>query len=289
MVVEENHDERPPVTPLVSVSTFTDPRLVAGIDPARNPTKAAAYWLRRDIVRGVFEPLERLKVEQLTKFYKVGHSPIREAILLVSASGLVVHEHQKGYRVAGISPADYDDLIDVYHRTYRLALTMAVERGDEAWEERVVLALHRSLKIRKVMTDAEPEARELWQYAYKNLHDEILSGCGSPLLMNIVGDLGDRAERYVNLCADMATDRQRDSHAEHRVIVEAIVAGDTPRVHSLLDAFFADGDPMRESIRRKLTEEPARMRKRRQSRPATPMRSAEIAVPNSRRAQKKRA
>ncbi len=248
---------------LVSVATFKDPRLQAGIDVRTNPTQAAAHWLRRDIVRGVFEPLERLKVEQLTKFYNVGHSPVREAILLVSASGLVVHEHQKGYRVAGISSTDYADLIDIYQRTYHLALTMAVERGDEDWEERVVLALHRSMKIRKVMTDAEPEDRELWQYAYKNLHNEILSGCGSPLLIGIVGDLGDRAERYVNLCADMATDRERDSHAEHRVIVDAIVAGDVDHLNALLDRFFETGEPMRVSIRASLAALENKPRRRR--------------------------
>jgi GntR family carbon starvation induced transcriptional regulator len=242
------------VTALVSVATFTDPRLTAGIDADKNPTQAVAYWMRRDIVRGVFAPLERLKVEQLTQYYGVGHSPVREAILLVSSRGLIEHEHNKGYRVAGMSLADYNDLIDIYQRTYQLALQMAVERGGEAWEERVVLALHRSLKVSKVMTDGDPEARELWQQAYKSLHEEILSGCGSPILMGVVGNLGDRAERYVNLHADLATDRARDSHAEHHVIVDAIVTGDAGRLHSLLDRFFEGGEPMRATIRRNLTE-----------------------------------
>jgi GntR family carbon starvation induced transcriptional regulator len=251
----------------LSVATFTDPRLRVGIDAEKNPTQAAAYWLRRDIVRGVFAPLDRLKVEHLTQFYGVGHSPVREAILLVSASGLIIHEHNKGYRVAGVSLDDYNDLIEIYRRTYQLALQMAVERGSEAWEERVVLALHRSLKVSKVMTDADPEARELWQQAYKSLHEEILSGCGSPLLMGIVGNLGDRAERYVNLHADLSTDRARDSHAEHRVIVDAIVAGDADQLHSLLDRFFEGGEPMRETIRRNLLEAESGGRGRRRKSP----------------------
>lgn len=246
--------ERPAVAKMVSVATFTDPRLTAGIDVEKNPTQAIAYWLRRDIVRGLFAPGDRLKVEQLTQFYNVGHSPVREAILLVSASGLIEHEHNKGYSVAGVSLDDYNDLSDIYRRTYQLALEIAIERGDEAWEERVVLALHRSLKVSKVMTDGDPEARELWQQAYKNLHEEILSGCASPILMGIVGNLGDRAERYVNLHADLSTDRARDSHSEHRVIVDAIVSGDLDRLHSLLDNFFEGGEPMRETIRRNLAQ-----------------------------------
>lgn len=242
------------VTVPVSVATFSDPRLTDGIDPDKNPTQAVAYWMRRDIIRGVFAPLERLKVEQLTQFYDIGHSPVREAILLVSARGLTEHEHNKGYRVAGTSLADYSDLIDIYRRMYHVVLQMAVERGGEAWEERVVLALHRSLKVSKVMTDGDPQARETWQLAHKGLLAEIVSGCGSPILTDMVGILGDRAERYVNLYADPAADRERDSHAEHRAIVDAIVTGDADRLHALLDRLFEGGEPMRDTIRRKLAE-----------------------------------
>ena len=144
-------------TKAVSVATFTDPGVTSPFDAASNPSKAAAYWLRRDIVRGVFQPLDRLKVEYLVGFYQVGHSPIREAILLLSSTGLVVHVHQKGYRVAPVSLADYDDILSVYQRLYKLALTMAMELGDEAWEERVVVQLHRSSKAGRVMPDDDPQ------------------------------------------------------------------------------------------------------------------------------------
>ena len=50
-------------TDTVSISKFSDRAVTSPFDPAVNPSKAAAYWLRRDIVRGVFEPMERLKVE----------------------------------------------------------------------------------------------------------------------------------------------------------------------------------------------------------------------------------
>ena len=222
---------------LPSVATFTDPRVLPDVDPQKSPTQAATYWLRRDIVRGVFQPLERLKVEQLTEFDSVGHSPVREAILLLSGSGLVTHEHQKGHRVAPVSLDDYRDVLDIYKRLYRLALTMAVERGGEAWEERVVLELHRSLKVKKVITDETPEARELWQRAYNRLHHEIVGVCGSPLLTKIFRELGDRLERYFSLFADRSMDLERDTHAEHRAIVDALVAGDAEKLHALLERF----------------------------------------------------
>lgn len=231
-----------------SISTFTDSSVTAPFDPAHSPSKAAAFWLRRDIVRGVFEPLERLKVEHLVQFYGVGHSPVREAILLLSSSGLVIHEHQKGYRVAPVSLADYDDVLAVYQRLYKLALGMAMDLGDDAWEERVVVQLHRSAKVQMVLPDGDPQGREKWQRAYWEYHGQLLSGCASPLMMQLLGDIGFRLERYVNLFADLASDSERDHHAEQREIVDALMARDKDRTLKLIDRYFATGQPMRNSI-----------------------------------------
>jgi GntR family carbon starvation induced transcriptional regulator len=242
-------------TSVPSISTFTNPSVTAPFDPAQNPSKAAAYWLRRDIVRGVFAPLERLKVEKLVGFYSLGHSPIREAILIVSASGLVVHEHQKGYRVAPVSLADYTDVLEVYQRLYKVALEVAVEIGDDAWEERVVVQLHRAVKVRMVTLEDEPQARERWQRAYWEFHGELLSGCGSPLMIQLLGDIGFRLERYVNLFADLESDRIRDHAAEHRQIVDALIARDKARVLAHTESYFAMAQPMRNSIIAALREQ----------------------------------
>jgi len=237
------------------------------------------YWLRRDIVRGVFAPSERLKVEHLSTFYNIGHSPVREAILRLSSGGLIVHEYQKGYRVAPVSLADFNDAVGVYGRIYRMALSMAMEHGDDSWEERVVVALHRSLKVQKVVLRDAPE-RELWQQAYRDLHAALLSGCDSRLLLNIIGDIGDRLERYVNLFADLSGDRDRDHHAEHREIVDALIARDLERLQKLIDRFFAVDVPMTESIVTSLQhgDQSALLRpvegRARRARPAEPKRRA---------------
>ncbi len=238
-------------TAIPSVSTFSAPPALAPGDAERSSTKTVHYWLGRDIVRGVFAPLERLKIEQLVAFYKVGHSPVREAILLLSTSGLVVHEPQKGHRVAPVSLADYRDLIGVYRRIYRLTLEMALENGDDAWEEAVIVQLHRSLKIGKHFDD--PEQRERWQRSFANLHYRLLSGCGSPLLLRMWSDLGNRLERYVNLFADLEVDRPRDHHAEHRAIVDALVHRNAPRLEGLIRSYFELGAAFHDTIDAALT------------------------------------
>lgn len=238
-----------------SISTFSGQDVSGPFDPAQNPSKAAAFWLRRDIVRGVFEPHERLKVEHLVQFYGVGHSPIREAILLMSESGLVVHEHQKGYRVAPVSLGDYDDVLAVYQRLYKLAIEMAIDLAEDEWEERVVVQLHRASKAKVVEPDGEPQAREQWQRAYWEFHGALVSGCRSPLLMQLLGDIGFRLERYVNLFAEPSESRRTadgEVLAMHRTIVDALVARDKDRALGLIDDYFATSQPVRNAIKDKL-------------------------------------
>jgi GntR family carbon starvation induced transcriptional regulator len=239
---------RPLPAILPSVATFDSPEVTALMTSSSSPTQQAAFWLRRDIVRGLLRPNERPSVKTLAAFYGLGQSSIREAILLLSSSGLVVHEHQKGHRVAPVSAADYEHIREAYGEIYNLALTMAVERGDEDWEERVVVILHRASKVPKVMPDGDPQAREKWQRSYKRLHQEILSGCGSPLLMRIFIDLGDRMERYLNLFADLETDRARDHHSEHRALVDVLFTRDLDRILPAFNAYFEASRPIRESI-----------------------------------------
>jgi GntR family carbon starvation induced transcriptional regulator len=233
---------------LQSVSTFDSPDVTALMTSSSSPTQRAAFWLRRDIVRGVLGPNERPSVRTLATAYGLGESSIREAILLLSSSGLLVHEHQKGHRVAPVSARDYEHIREAYAEVYNLALTMAVERGDDDWEERVVVILHRASKVPKVMPDGDAQAREKWQRAYKRLHQEILSGCGSPVLMRIFIDLGDRVERYLNLFADLETDRVRDHHSEHWALIDVLFTRDLDRILPAFEPYFAASQPIRESI-----------------------------------------
>ena len=67
-------------------------------------------------------------------------------------------------------------------------------------------------------------------------------------MLAIFTDLLNRVERYVNLFANMKMDRERDNHAEHREIVEALVARDAARLDRIVDIFFENGSVLRDSI-----------------------------------------
>lgn len=234
-------------TNIPSISGFGEERLRLPRNPISSPSHGIAYWLKRDIVRGVFEPNERLKLDVLTRYYDAGLTPVREAVLFLAAGGLVAHEHQKGHRVAPVSLTDYLDTLHVYDRIRRLALVTAIERGDDEWEEMVLVQLHRSKKVKHVLPGEDHEGRERWQRAYMDFYDTLIGGCKSPLLIEYYSHLVARAERYINLFADQTSDHVRDHAAEHSAIVDAIFARDHVQLDKLIDESNRRSKSMRNS------------------------------------------
>lgn len=200
-------------------------------------------------------PDERLKIEQLVKFYNVGHSPVREAILVQSTAGLITHSHHKGHRVAPTSIEDYDDIVETYLQIYHLALDMALEKGGDSWEEKIIVQLHRTKKVQKVLPDGDPEGRENWQRAYFKFHYTVLEGCKSPRLLSIFTNIAAQLQRYSNLYADMESDRKRDNNAEHEELVDALVKRDKDQVAKLIDAYYRRSEPIKDSIMAGLQQE----------------------------------
>lgn len=68
------------------------------------PTSLDGYrWLKNDIIRGVYQPDEKLRMSLLTSRYRLGVGPLREALSQLVAEQLVTVVNQKGYRVAPMS------------------------------------------------------------------------------------------------------------------------------------------------------------------------------------------
>jgi DNA-binding GntR family transcriptional regulator len=69
--------------------------------------------LRDDIVRGHFAADKPLRLAELSARYDMGFSPLREALNRLQAERLVTAEALRGFRVAPLSVAEFEDAVRV--------------------------------------------------------------------------------------------------------------------------------------------------------------------------------
>jgi GntR family transcriptional regulator, carbon starvation induced regulator len=184
--------------------------------------------LRRDILRGVFRPGERLRIEGLCERYEVGATPLREALNRLSAEDLVSREEQRGFRVAPVSIADLEELTKTCCWISELALRESIRNGDSAWEEGVVLAAHRLSRVPREGPEGYGSFNPEWEEPHRAFHVALIAACGSRWLIDFYVTLTDRNTRYRYLAFADGSE-PRDVEAEHQAIVDAVLARDADR------------------------------------------------------------
>lgn len=198
-------------------------------------TLADEAWskLRRDIVSGVREPGERLRIERLRTLYGIGPSPLREALQRLSSEGLVLAEGNRGFMVAPLDPEEFADLTRARIAIERECLRLSLANGGSAWEAGVVSETY-------LMNKADTEIRpgtDAWEEANTAFHRAIISACGSFWLIKVRDDLHTLAERY-RRASVQSSRSERDLGAEHRAISAAVLDRDVETACALTESHF---------------------------------------------------
>lgn len=189
--------------------------------------------LRREIVTTGLQPGEKLRIEALSERYGVGASPVREALNRLSAEGLVLHEDQKGFRIAPVGLADLLELNRTRCWINEVALRESIARGDGEWEESVLIAYHRLSKVPGRLADGSDEINPEWERLHLAFHQSLIAACGSKWMLRFAEVLSDCADRYRHLSA--AARVERDVPREHEEIMEAVIRRRTQMAISLLN------------------------------------------------------
>lgn len=211
----------------------------------RSQTSRAHESIREDIIRGQLAPGSKLKIATLRTRYDVGATPIREALSLLTAEGLVHRVDQKGFRVAGVSAAEFDELLAARCWMDGRALTLAIARGGKDWEERIVLARYRLSRTPR-LTGASAEDNEEWERNHKHFHMSLVAACGSDFLLRLCNQLYDENNRYRFL--SRSYDRP-DVYGEHDEIAEAVLARNAElAVQRIVDHYTRTGDLLRRAF-----------------------------------------
>ena len=192
------------------------------IDTPKTLADSVYQQIRNDIITGKLKPDSKLKIEQLRQNYNVGATPVREALSRLSASGFVVIEGQRGFKVGPVSAEELEDITEMRIMLELKALRKSILNGDDNWESRVVASYYQLSKLEKLdITKNLPE----WDKRNQAFHQSLISACSSKWLIHFYGILYDQHKRYRNISL-VDKEQNRDVHAEHKRIYEAAINRD---------------------------------------------------------------
>lgn len=211
-------------------------------DPAasRSLTSMLFERLRADIVAARLRPNEKLRISALCQRYGVTSSAVREALSRLVSDGLVQAEAHKGFTVSPVSRAGLRDLTRTRIQIETLALRQAIELGDLAWQGRVLSAFHQLAGTPDPRADSADAHIATWLALHRQFHHALIDACESDWLLYFAGLLGDQSERYRNLSGRLGDAKPRDLLAEHRSLMDAVLARDADAACSQLERHFSD-------------------------------------------------
>lgn len=175
--------------------------------------------VEREILSGERPPGSAIDDRELASRFQASRTPVREALLVLAAQGLVQIAPRSGIYVRRASVAELVATLEAVMELEAVLAGMAAQRAGK--EQR--MALEAALEAASACAQAD----DLSGYDKANmaLHEAIYGASGNPVLVDTVRGLRRRLSVY----------RQRSTHhpgrltasdAEHRAIVAAIMAGD---------------------------------------------------------------
>ncbi|MGQ9364974.1 GntR family transcriptional regulator [Azospirillum sp. ST 5-10] len=212
---------------------------------ATSRTHALYARLRDDIIYGALTPGMKLKIDTLTERYDVGATPLREALSLLTSDGLVERLDQRGFRVAQVGEANFEELLRTRCWLEERALRESIEHGGREWEEGIVLALYHLSRTPRVSPDVDHEATLAWERRHREFHANLIAGCRSSMLLRFCAQLYDENNRY-RYIARLSPDARTDAYEEHNRIAEAALARDADLAAArLVEHYHRTGELLR--------------------------------------------
>ena len=183
--------------------------------------------LRRAIVTGEIRPNQPLIELDLAAQLGVSRTPVRESLQRLVMAGLVV-PRKRGWAVREFTVEEMQENAEVRAGLEGYATYLAAERGSKQAIDKIV-TLHRS----RLTLRAGDEQLRL--QTNRDFHGAIMQAAGNQRLKDAIYNSG---QFYFNgTIARLTTGEElAQGNADHALIVEAIIARDSPRAERAMRA-----------------------------------------------------
>jgi len=195
------------------------------------------------------QPGTLLDETQVSRQFGVSRSPVREALIRLSAEGLVQNLRNRTSMVAPFDVAALPAYFDAVQLLYRLSARLAAVNAVPAKLEKLnrIVREHEDALHRRDMRSMILSNRDF--------HTAVAEMSGNPFIAGWMRGLLDQGQRLLRLYARNLGDSLPDAALKpHRDMVEAIAAGDADRAE---EAGRADALVMVEEFKRELSNRPA--------------------------------
>src|SRR6266511_5954849 len=199
----------------------------------RNASIAATELIRQAIIGGSLKPGQRLKEEELARELGISRTPVREALLMLQAEGLVDAAPNRGAAVRAHDAVDLDDLYQLRellegYAARRAASRITLERVASFWAS-----------CDRFDTISDGDVRELVK---ENLlfHNAILEAAASARAASMVRKVIELPLVYKSYIW-YSPDQKRISAHYHRQITKALEVGDAERAELVMKEHVYEG------------------------------------------------
>lgn len=195
-----------------------------------------AELLRQRIFKRELEPGSWIDELRIAEEYGISRTPLREALKVLAAEGLVTMKVRRGAYVTEVSS---NDLADVYHLLSLLESDAAGVVAAKATPAQLaeLQALHAELEAAALPGTANTEA---FFAVNERFHMRLLEIASNRWRDQMVADLRKvmKLNRHNSL---LKTGRMGESLAEHRAVMAALVARDAEGTAQRMREHFANG------------------------------------------------
>ncbi|MFK0243907.1 GntR family transcriptional regulator [Amycolatopsis azurea] len=196
-------------------------------------TEVVLEEIRRGILTRELEPGQPLVEAELAARLGVSKTPVREALKVLSNSGLVTFSPYKGASVCVVDAELAKSVYDVRMVLEPEAVRRSVERRSPDLLEDAAEALK---EASAAISDKDQAALSLLN---RRFHRALYSGCGNPLMVSMLDDLKDRAA-LISVVGWEANPSWRKEWNEHKAVLAAAKKGDADGAAGLLRAHIGD-------------------------------------------------
>ena len=206
--------------------------------PAERPRPPSgpeiADWIRERIRRGLFAPGQRLIEVDIIRPTGASRSKVREAFQRLEGEGLVQIEEFRG---ASVRAASIEEVRQIYRARVALEGICAADFTRRASTEQKDRLVDLQDQLEACVDDNAPERFGRLNLAW---HELLVEGSGNAIVGELLQRLNVPIQRLL-FESLYSANRLRNANADHRRILDAVLAGDAPAAESAMRAHVAAG------------------------------------------------